>query len=114
MCGSIRPTTDDTSKLTRRDHVAGAVLAVGGLVVVWAYAISMFLPSAGMFHDDGLYVVTARALAEGQGYRIISLPGSPLQTKYPILFPWLLSLIWRLAPAFPGNLPLLRIVPVAS
>jgi len=114
MCGSIRPTEDDTSKLTRRDHVAGAVLTVGGLVVVWAYAISMFLPSAGMFHDDGLYAVTARALAEGQGYRIISLPGSPLQTKYPILFPWLLSLIWRLAPAFPDNLPLLRIVPVAS
>ena len=37
---------------------------------------------------------TARSLAEGHGYRIISLPGSPPQTKYPILFPHLLSLPW--------------------
>jgi hypothetical protein len=104
----------EKSELMRRQHVSGTILLLGGLLLVWAYAISMSLPAVGVFHDDGLYVVTARALAEGQGYRIISLPESPPQTKYPILFPWLLSLIWRIAPAFPGNVPLLRIVPVAS
>ena len=89
-------------------------LALAGVFLVSAYAIAMFAPATGIFHDDGIYVVTARALAEGEGYRIISLPESPPQTKYPILFPWLLSLVWRLAPSFPDNLPLLRTVPVAS
>ena len=84
------------------------------MLLVSAYAIAISAPAAGLFHDDGIYVVTARALAEGQGYRIISLPESPPQTKYPILFPWLLSLVWRLAPSFPDNLLLLRMVPLAS
>jgi hypothetical protein len=91
-----------------------AALALGGVFLVSAYAIAMFAPATGIFHDDGIYIVTARALAEGEGYRIISLPESPPQTKYPILFPWLLSLVWRLAPSFPDNLLLLRTVPVAS
>ena len=100
--------------LTARQRIFRAVLALGGLLLVIVYAIAISTPATGLFHDDGIYVVTARALAEGQGYRIISLPQSPLQTKYPILFPWLLSLVWQLAPSFPDNLPLLRIVPLAS
>ena len=107
-------TDSESVPVTNRRYVFSAALVLGGVLLVWAYAICIFLPSAGAFHDDGIYVVTARALAEGQGYRIISLPESPPQTKYPILFPWLLSLIWRIAPAFPDNLPLLRIVPVAA
>src|SRR5688572_2759974 len=114
MCGWIRATDSENVPVTNRRYVFSAALVLGGVLLVWAYAICIFLPSAGAFHDDGIYVVTARALAEGQGYRIISLPESPPQTKYPILFPWLLSLIWRIAPAFPDNLPLLRIVPVAA
>ena len=97
-----------------RQRVIRAALAVGGVFLVSAYAVAMFAPATGTFHDDGIYIVTARALAEGEGYRIISLPESPPQTKYPTLFPWLLSLVWRLAPSFPDNLPLLRTVPVAS
>lgn len=62
----------------------------------------------GLYHDDGLYLVTSRALAEDSGYRIISLPGCPLQTKYPVLYPFLLSLLWRLHPHFPDNLPMLE------
>jgi hypothetical protein len=66
------------------------------------------------FHDDGIYLVTAKALAEDHGYRIISVPGEPPQTKYPILFPWLVSLVWRLYPSFPVNLPWLRLVPLLA
>ena len=61
-----------------------------------------------------MYLVTAKALATGQGYRIVSLPGQPAQTKYPFLFPWLLSLVWRAFSAFPQNLPWLRIVPFGA
>ncbi|HZM95110.1 MAG TPA: hypothetical protein VFB92_16885 [Vicinamibacterales bacterium] len=99
---------------TARQRIFQIVLAVGGLLLVSVYAVAINAPATGLFHDDGIYVVTARALAEGQGYQIISLPQSLPQTKYPILFPWLLSLVWRVAPSFPDNLPLLRIVPLLA
>jgi len=58
----------------------------------------------GAYHDDGIYVSTARAIAEGHGYRIMSLPDEPAQTKYPPFYPFLLSLVWRVYPEFPQNL----------
>jgi hypothetical protein len=64
----------------------------------------MVVGVCGVYHDDAIYVSTAKALAEGQGYRLINLPDSPVQTKYPILYPGLLALIWKLWPRFPDNL----------
>ena len=58
------------------------------------------------YHDDAIYCATAKSLATGAGYRIASLPTEPYQTKYPPLYPALLSLVWRIDPAFPSNLPL--------
>src|SRR5690348_239945 len=63
------------------------------------------VPRFGDLHDDSLYFVSAKSLAEGGGYRIESLPGEPAQTKYPPLYPLLLSVAWRLNPQFPHNLP---------
>ena len=60
----------------------------------------------GQFQDDSIYFSTAKALANGQGYTLISFPGHPPQTKYPIVYPWLLSFVWRLSPSFPDNLKL--------
>ena len=64
------------------------------------------LPRFGDLHDDSLYYVSAKSLANGGGYRVESLPGEPSQTKYPPLYPLLLSVAWRLDPQFPHNLPL--------
>jgi hypothetical protein len=63
------------------------------------------LPQFGDIHDDSVYYVSAKSLAEGH-YRIESLPGEPAQTKYPPLYPLLLSIAWRLDPRFPENLPI--------
>lgn len=76
------------------------------------YAFAWFAPSVGLYHDDGIYLVTAKALAEGQGYRIISLPHEIAQTKYPFLFPAALSELWRMLPHFPRNVPLLKALPL--
>jgi hypothetical protein len=61
------------------------------------------MPQLGVHHDDSIYWVTAKSLGTGQGYRILSFPGEPFQTKYPPLYPALLSLVWKLDPAFPRN-----------
>ncbi len=60
--------------------------------------------TCGIYHDDGVYISTAKALAQGDGYRLINLPHSPPQTKYPIILPALLSVIWKLWPSFPDNI----------
>jgi hypothetical protein len=62
----------------------------------------------GLFHDDGIYAVVAKSLNDGSGYRIISLPTVPDQTKYPFLYSYILSWLWSLDPKFPDNIGLLK------
>ena len=64
------------------------------------------MPHLSAMNDDGIYMVCAKSLAEGAGYRILSLPKEPFETKYPPLYPWVLSLLWRINPDFPSNLHL--------
>jgi hypothetical protein len=64
----------------------------------------------GLFHDDGIYAVVGKSLSQGDGYRIISLPTAPPQTKYTFLFSYLLSWIWSLNASFPQNILALKSV----
>jgi hypothetical protein len=91
-----------------------AVALLAAVPVGWAYTAALSAPAGGTYHDDAIYLVTARSLAAGEGYRIASLPESPPQTKYPIVFPWLLALVWRVVPDFPANLAWLRLIPMLS
>jgi len=63
------------------------------------------MPQFGYLHDDGVLFVTGKSLAHGE-FRIASLPENPPQTKFPILYPLYLSVIWRINPNFPDNLAL--------
>lgn len=96
---------------TRADlGVAAALLAAALLVGT----VAVRAPSiAGMYADDGIYLATAKALADGRGYRHLELPGEPYQTKYPILYPAVLAVIWRLWPDFPANMLAVQLVNVA-
>ncbi len=87
--------------LSRQDLWVAFGLA--GMVILLG-AWQMVVGVCGVYHDDAIYVITAKALAQGEGYRLIDLPNTPLQTKYPILYPALLSLIWKIWPSFPENL----------
>jgi hypothetical protein len=78
-----------------------ALLLIPSLAQVWQ---QRDMPRFGDFHDDSVYYVTAKSLASGGGYRIASLPGEPSQTKYPPLYPLLLSIAWKFDPQFPRNL----------
>src|SRR5262249_58555896 len=68
----------------------------------------------GSYHDDGLYAVLAKALATGKGYKLISLPLEPDQTKSPPVYPLLLALIWRIYPQFPENVIWMMLLSVAA
>jgi hypothetical protein len=88
--------------LTPRSFLAVLLLLIPSAVYLWHFDD---LPQFGDLQDDGLYYVSAKSLADGGGYRIESLPGEPAQTKYPPLYPLLLSVAWRIDPQFPRNLP---------
>ena len=57
----------------------------------------------GQRSDDGIYFVTAKAIATGQGYVVLSLPGAPYAVKYPPLYPAFLSVAWLIRPDFPAS-----------
>jgi hypothetical protein len=89
-----------------RKWIAAVVLALAlspSAALAWR---NRTMPHLGIFHDDAIYLIAAKSLALGEGYRIASLPEQPHQTKYPPLFPLWLSLAWRVEPTFPANLPL--------
>src|SRR5262245_12078008 len=102
------PASASTTPLTWRD----ALMALGLAGVMGLCSFFFVVPDVcGAYHDDGVYVITAKSLAEGHGYRLLHLPGQPRQTKYPPLFPAVLALFWRLYPDYPANLRLLLTVP---
>lgn len=76
--------------VTPRAQRALIVLAIVLLAVI--YSIAWLAPAVGLYHDDGVYLVTARSIAAGHGYMVDSLPNPVAQTKYPPVFPSLLAL----------------------
>lgn len=83
---------------------------VGFVAALWAQSDAL----VGVFYDDGIYVVGAKALAQGHGYRNIHLPDPLPIVHYPFLYPAALSLLWRLWPAFPQNAALFELFDAAA
>jgi hypothetical protein len=71
-----------------------AILGLAALLIPSGYFAWQYrsMPQLGSYHDDAVYWITARSLAAGHGYKIAHLPENPAQTKYPPLYPALLSL----------------------
>ncbi len=81
-------------------------ICILSILVTYLLCLGRMRPARyfGAYHDDTVYFSSAKALAEGRGYIIPSFPGTLPQTKYPVLYSWLLSWIWRWNPSFPANL----------
>ncbi|HKN68407.1 MAG TPA: hypothetical protein VJW73_19115 [Gemmatimonadaceae bacterium] len=78
---------------------------------VFGMGLSMIDGSAvGALRDDSMYLELAKALATGHGYRWLNLPGSPAATHFPPGYPTVLALLWMLAPSFPANVVLFKLV----
>ncbi|MGD0963725.1 MAG: hypothetical protein ABSA57_07460 [Candidatus Acidiferrales bacterium] len=81
-------------------------LALACILASFCIAVIRLHPTNffGYTEDDSIYFSSAKGLAEGKGYVLASFPGTPAATKYPVLYPWVLSWVWRWNPSFPSNL----------
>jgi hypothetical protein len=85
------PTTGSVLPAVCRRHWNFALVA--------ALAVVLWLPRLGgpidLRWDAGVYYVLGTSLATGQGYRILSEPGSPKALQYPPLLPGAVALVER-------------------
>jgi hypothetical protein len=95
-------------------YIPAGLAAAFVLYIAAIHGVCYLAPGYGLFHDDDIYLVTAKSLAEGTGYKIVSLPSAIPQTKYPPLFPVLLAGVWKILPRFPENTFALKLVPLLS
>jgi hypothetical protein len=49
---------------------------------------------AGVWHDDGVYMLIGKALAQGAGLHYQGVPGSPPAVKFPPAYPAVLAVLW--------------------
>lgn len=92
-----------------------AALTSAGILALLAIYLLRLDDIAGVINDDAWYLVLAKAIAQGDGPRLISSAGTAfLSNVYPPGFPFILSLVFRISPEFPGNLMLLKGVSVAA
>lgn len=95
--------------LTSPSRWRAALFLVGAIALAAAVTVIDVHP-VGVFHDDAMYVILARSLATGQGYRSLNLPGSPAATHFPPAYPAFLALISWVAPPFPDNVAVFKAV----
>ncbi len=88
-----------------------AVVTVAAALALGVFAMNP-LP-IGAFHDDARYLLLAKSIAEGTGYRFVFVPGAPAGTHFPPAFPLVLAALWRLAPAFPASETLFKLLNAA-
>src|SRR5262245_50925402 len=86
-------------RLDSRVYSRAAAVALAGLVVSWSGLVSLINRGpAGSMIDDGIYLVSAQSLSDGQGYRLPSRPGNPPSDRYPVGWPSMIAVVLRFAP----------------
>lgn len=90
-------------------------LGVGSLaaLAVAVYALRLDF-SAGLFVDDAWYLVLAKALWQGDGFRLISSATTPILPAFPPGFPLLLAPVFGIAPDFPANVVGFKAISIAA
>ena len=109
LTGSFQRMMGKMTDLKRLAERYGVILIalVGGLI----YILCLDATVAG--HDRSRFIILARSIATGQGFRDLSLPGSPPYTLAPFGYPLLLAPVMVLFPHFPENIIPLKLVTVS-
>ncbi len=69
---------------------------------------------SGMARDDAWYALIGKAIATGQGYNLINSPTPGIFPLYPPAYPLLLSVFFKIAPQYPNNVYLLKMVSITA
>jgi hypothetical protein len=96
-----------------REIIYGLLAVVLIAAVGWFYGRVVDTEVLGFTHDDGVYAVAGKSLAEGKGFKLLHVVGQPGEIKYPFVYPAILSLVWLTNPNFPENLPALNYITIA-
>jgi hypothetical protein len=91
---------------------AGAAIAIG--VAVLAIYVLRLDPAAGLYVDDAWYIVLAKALWQGDGFRLISSATTPILPAFPPGFAMLLAPVVGLTADFPANVMALKSVSIIA
>jgi len=83
--------------------------------VLWAVlfltGLALWSPiPGGVWHDDGVYLLLGKSLAQGEGLRYLGVSGAPLAPKFPPAYPLVVAAVWKLVPGFPGNLAVVQLL----
>jgi hypothetical protein len=89
-------------------------MMVGMVLLALLYLVRLGpLPMYPAFGDDNShYLLSAEALATGQGYRMINDPERPYATLYPIGYPAVISVALRVLPFGRAGITLIRLISV--
>lgn len=96
-----------------RGKLYGLLLILLLIAVGWLYGRVVDTEVLGFTHDDGVYAVAGKSLAQGQGFKLLHVVGQPGQIKYPFIYPAILALVWLVNPSFPANLLALNYITIA-
>lgn len=92
-------------------RAALAVILAAGVLALYLLRLD---PAAGLYVDDAWYIVLAKAIAQGEGTRLISSATTPILPAFPPGFPMLLAPVVALFPDFPGNVVALKAVSILA
>jgi hypothetical protein len=116
--GEPRPLAEIVPAVRRTAAVArsGWIKTAGALLFLLALVIYVLRLDrvAGLFVDDGWYLMLAQALATGHGYSLINSPSPGILPLYPPGYPFLLSVLYRLYPHFPENVWLFKALSIVA
>jgi hypothetical protein len=90
-----------------RRPVTLAIVLTAIVAVIYAMRLD---DVAGLIVDDAWYILLAKAIAGGDGYRLISSATIPVMPSVPPGFPAMLAAVFLVAPTFPDNLALLKVI----
>ncbi|MBD3391373.1 MAG: hypothetical protein GF418_04935 [Chitinivibrionales bacterium] len=79
--------------LRRRDALFSILICLAGLALVVAWHAPFLAPS----NDGDAYLMYAKSLSQGSGYRDLLLPGEPIAVWWPAGWPFILSFVYRVA-----------------
>ena len=84
-------TTDDPAR-----ERWGPYLLLGAVILAVALAAWRPIP-VGVWHDDGVYALVGRAVAEGHGFTYQGVVGAPPAVKVPPVYPSFVAGLWWLS-----------------